>query len=120
MFKIRNVVDQGRAMIEARKRKEEERTRGEELAAMRRVYDLPADAARRAELREALAVQHGTPWLAAVVDVARQMQKQNTDAIAAAPGTPVAVDAGYRYSELVRFEAVLLDAVDRARAGVKT
>jgi hypothetical protein len=119
MSNVRNLLDSARSALDARKRREELRQRQEETAQARMVYDLPATPERRKELNAALAVPHGTPWLAAVVDIARQLRTIQLDTIGNRPGTPEALAAEYRYGELVRFESVLLGAVDKALEGVK-
>jgi len=47
--------------------------------------------------------------------VLRQLRNGHLETIAGRPGTPEAAEACYRYSELVRAEFVLLEAVDKAR-----
>lgn len=116
---MKRIVDGAMGMMERSRRKQEAAARREQLEQARRVYDEPADESRAEQMRVALAVDHGAPWLAAVVDIARQLQRQNLDALAAAPMTDAAREASVRYSELLRFEAVLLDAVDQARARVR-
>lgn len=119
MFKSKRVADQNRAMREKQERREDARKKREFLASQRAVYDYPPNEERKAELRMALAVDQGTPWLAAVVDVIRQLQSQHMDVIASRPGTAEAEGASYRYSELRWLETALLDAVDRARSGAE-
>ena len=103
-----------------RANKAQEREEAERAAALaRKVYDVPPMEGEAASMREAMGVEHGTPWLRAVVDVGRQMQRENMEIIAGRPGTPAATEAGFRYSELVRFEYVLLGAVDQARVNLK-
>ena len=113
------IVDGAVGLMERSRRKQEAEARRKQLAQARRVYDEPADESRAEQMRVALAVEHGAPWLAAVVDIARQLQRQNLDAIAAAPMSEGARESSVRYSELLRFETVLLDAVDQARARVR-
>ena len=109
------ITDWAREAMESQKRRKEKEQAQVELAKARAVYDRPPDDGEKAAMRIALAVDHGAPWLRATVDVLRQLRGGHLDTIAARPGTPEATEAGYRYSELVRAEFVLLEAVDKAR-----
>jgi len=119
MSRIGQVWDSARQALEARQKREEAQQRQEALRMAVALYDVPPDKAAQEAMREALAVEHGTPWLRAVVDVGRQLQRQHMDTIASRPGTQDAIEAGYRFAELIRLEAVLLEAVDKAREGMK-
>jgi hypothetical protein len=109
------ITDWAREAIESQKRRKEREQAQAEQAKAREVYDRPPDDRERAEMRIALAVDHGAPWLRATVDVIRQLRGGHMETIAGRPGSPEATEAGYRYSELVRAEFVLLEAVDKAR-----
>jgi hypothetical protein len=109
------VTDWARAAGDRMRKRRELDEKQIAMAKLREVYDRPADEGERAAMRMALAVEHGEPWLRAVVDVGRQLQRGDLEVIAGRPGTAEAAEAGLRYSEMVRFEAVLLEAVEKAR-----
>jgi len=113
------VTDWARAAGDRIRKRKELEEQQQTFAKQREVYDRPPDEGERAAMRMALAVEHGEPWLRAVVDVGRQLQRGDLEVIAGRPGTAEAGEAAFRYSEMVRFEAVLLEAVEKARERVK-